>query len=366
MITGSDLFNYFRQRLDTAYTSYLDVTKANRLFRDTQFTCTDKRSLPPDSQKAFDEIAQQIITQRTFSINNNRISTAPLLITGVVSVVGIYTVTTFFPHNLVANDLVTFADIQGAANGLNGLSLNVVSIVSPTVFTVQTGALTVAGTPNTGNVTFAKMVSDYLHLYAVKTKFTQLQDGLTVVSTTGISPITVRLNYRSKFRDGSIMTLSGMTGTTAANGTWYVKQLNSTSYELYTDANLTVASTGGTPYARPQGVVSYVWYNDATPYFSDRKIDRLDSPSAELPKYEFAEKVIKFYPDDLVCSEINLDYIRVPQHFIDVSNNTFDLSLVFPEPYLYYIINSAIKSISVPLRDTTLNALVSNEITEQQ
>lgn len=366
-VTGVTLYRYFQQRMDSAYSGYYDNIKANALFRNTMFVCTDKRGMPPDSQKAFDEIAQQIITQRTFSINNNRISTAPLMITAVASNIGLYIISTFFPHNLLQGDTVTIQDIQGAAGTvLNGNTYTVTNIISATRFAVQTGNLTHAGTPNTGSVTTSKLIGDYLHLYAVKTRFTQLQDGLTVVSTANASPITVRLNNRSRFRDGSIMTLTGMTGTPAANGTWYVKQLNSTIYQLYTDAALTVPSTGGVSYGRPQGAVSQVFYNDATPYFSDRKIDKLDSPSAQLPKYEFAEKVIKFYPDNLVCDEINIDYIRIPQHFIDVADNTFDLSLVYPEPYLYWVIDYAIKSISTPLRDTTLNQMVSSEIIEQQ
>lgn len=361
-ITGQILGQYFDQRYDAAYSGFLDPVKKNRILRNGMFVCTDRRSLDSDSQKAFDEIAQQIITNSTLTINNNRISTAPLLILSVSSAGGLYVVTTFFPHNLAQNDVVTFSDIQGTASLLNGQSVAATNITSPTTFEFTLGSASVSSLPSTGKITFSKLLSDYLHLYNVKCKFTQPLYGLSVVSTAGTSPITIRLGQNSKFRDSSLITLSSMTGTAAANGTWYTKQLNSTVYQLFIDADLQIPSTGGNIYNRPQGSVSITYYQDATPLFSDRKIDKLEQPSVEMPRYEFAEKLIKFYPLDRVCSEINIDYIRIPQVFIDVTDTTFDLSLVYPEPYLYFVVDNTIKLLSTPLRDSLLRQEITSDI----
>lgn len=342
-----------------SYSGYLNNSKANALFKNTMYVATDRKYLSQIDQKTFDEISAQITTESVFTINGNQIFTAPLLLTGVAGVVGTYTITTFFPHNFIQGDLVTFSDIQGAANGLNGLSLNVNSVISSTQFTVLTGALSVASI-NSGKVTSAKMVTDYMHLYAVKCKYSEPVTQ-RIVATSGISPISIRYSNKTQIRTGMQITLSGMLNANA-NGTWYVRQINNTVYDLYTDAALTIPSTGGTTTSAVQGATSILWYEYAKPSFSDRKIDPYEQAQANLPQYESAGKFLKFYPRNLTCSEITMDYIKVPQIFIDVADSTIDLSLYYPDKYLYWIIDQAIKLFSTPLRDPLLRQDINEEL----
>lgn len=364
-MTGQEVKNWFNIKSDYAYTGYLDDVKMNQMFNNAQYVCIDKRYMTLDQQKNFDELLPLIVTQRVFPVNNNQIYTAPIAIASIVRNIGVCIVTTVFPHNVLGGDQVTFQGLIAPYLNLNGATFTVVSIVSTTVFVFSDGTgLNGTTVLNTGSITTSTLIPDYIHLEAVKCKFQDTQYGVSVISTFGVSPINIRFGAKTKFRSGSQITLSGMTGTPLANGTWYVKQINSTLYELYQDEFFQVPSTGGVTYSSPQGVVNYMWYQYAKPYFSDRKIDQFEKPSVMLPKYEMSERFIKFYPQNHPCTEITLDYIRKPQYNIDVTDTSFDLTLIYPERYLFWLIDQTIYLWSLGLRDQLMKGEFEQEVVQ--
>lgn len=365
MLTGRDIDLYFSQKSDISYSAYLDQTKKNRLFKNAMFVCCDKKYLNLEDQKTFDEMAALISTENVFSVNNNKIYTSPLQITNIqfnTPSVNIATITTALPNNLRDGETVTISGVlsnPALTNNINGSF--VATIASATTFTIPYVYVAGTYTPNTGQVTYAEMVSDYMHLYAVKCKYLEPLN-IPVNNSSGVSPISIFFKIKNKIRSGDQIIISGATHNLAMNGTWYVKQISSVGYYLYQDADFLIPSTGGVAYSLPEGTVSKISYEYAKPNFSDRKIDQFNESEVDLPKYETANKLLKFYPTNRSCSEITLDYITVPKVFIDVTDNSTDLSLVYPEKYLYWIIDMSIKLFSTPLRDTLLNQEITQEL----
>lgn len=377
MTTCKTLGQYFFQRVDLAYSGYLDVVKANRVFFAAMTMATNRKYLTLDEQKSFDEIAALINTNAVFQINNNQISTAPLPVVSV-TVAGLFVlVQTFFPHNLNQGDSVVLSNVQGLTTtpGINGNTFIINSLTNNYGFVIPITGGSGTSTLNTGQVTTPKLIADYMHLEAVKCKFTQPLFGSYVIGTSNLSPINIFFPTKQMFRDGSMISLSNMNLLPSANGTFYTKQLNSTGYALYLDPDLQVPSTGGGVTRGSQGNVSMIWYEYAKPYISDRKIDQYEDPTTALPKYETANKVLKFYPQNRICSEITLDYIKKPfllftdqggnQVPIDINDNNLDMELYYPQKYLYWVIDWTIKQFAMPLRDNPLNAEVTADLVEQ-
>lgn len=365
MITGKILDAYFAQRVDVAYSGFLDPVKKNRLFRNTMFVACDKKYLSLEDQKSFDEIAALISTEVIFKVNNNKIYTSPLQIVDITfnsPAIGYAEVKTMLPHNLSNGESVTISGVLSSPALVPNINQTfTATISSQDTFYFPLVYISGIYTKNTGQVVYGELISDYMHLYAVKCRFTD-NLHIPVNISSGSSPITIFFKKKNKVRDGDQITISGMTHNTNANGTWYPKQVSSVGYQLFYDKDFQSPSTGGVGYAFPEGDVSVTTYEYAKPNFSDRKIDPFNTATVELPKYETANKCIKFYPTDKVCDEITLDYVSTPKVFVDVLDDSTDLSLYYPEKYLYFIVDMAIKLMAVPLRDTLLNQEITQEL----
>ncbi len=361
-MTGREIYKLFSEAYDAAFSAYVTTAEANRIFRKVVFIATDKKYLTLSEQKTFDELSPQISTENVFQVNNNKIFTAPLGIVNITFGGGNAIVTTLFPHNLITGDTVIITGTIFTAPTLTIDGTYSVVVTGTSTFTFVFAPPIGIYTQNTGQITFSKLVADYMHITSVKCKYTEPQIGLWITTTTGVSPIAIVFNQRNKFRDKSRIQLSNMTGTPAANGTWYYKQYNTIGGALYQNEDLTIKSTGGTPSPNSQGSVSYIWYNEAKPKFADRSIDPYEEATPDEPQFETADKFIKFYPANRTCTEITLAYIKIPQVFIDCTNVTRDYSLYYPEKYIYFLISVAIRLLSTELRDQLLAVETSTEL----
>ncbi len=371
-MTSADLYKVFQDKIDAVYTSYWSDEQANRFFMNMIYVCTEKKNLTENEQRVFDELANLITTQKTYQVNNNKIGTAPIAITNITSVGLTVTIDTYFDHNLVLGDNVLFTGVQG----LTPFPISatpVTAVISPTRFSiVVVFPLVGAYVAGSGSITHAKMIGDYMHIYAAKTTFVEPQFGLVVNRTNGTSPINIYFNTRNKFRDSSMIQLSNMALTPAANGTYFTKYLNHTGVSLYTDADLQVPSTGGNSTTQPQGNISMIWEEQAKPLFSDEKIDPFEETQGVMPRFETADKFIKFYPLNRKCTQAIIDYIKTPPMLftdiggnkvaIDVRDTVIDLALYYPLKYLYFMVDVAVRIVSTPLRDVLLNQSINQEI----
>lgn len=359
-MTGVEFYATFKNKANASYTSFVDATKANRIFREALIKSTDRKYLTLDEQKTFDEISAIITTEQVFSINNNKIFTAPISITNITFGGGLATFTTLFPHNLVTGDSVTISGVLGLTPNPNGVFT--VIVTSTTTFTIVFVLPIGTYTAGSGQIVFSKLVSDYGHFYSVRCKFTELQIGLYVTNTAGASPIGLTFNQRNKFRNSSVIQLQNMTATPAANGVFYYRKDTNNKGRLYTDEDLTIPSTGGVTSTISQGTINYIWYNEAKEKFADRNIDPYQEATVELPLFETADKFLKFYPANKICSQITLSYFKNLTVFIDARDNTFDLSLVYPEKYQSFIMDIALRIYSIPARDILLTQESNQEV----
>jgi hypothetical protein len=71
----------------------------------------------------------------------------------------------------------------------------------------------------------------------------------TLTNATNATPIVCTTAGSHRLHNGQQITISGVTGNTAANGTFYIKKNTATTFSLYSDANLTTAVAGNGAYA---------------------------------------------------------------------------------------------------------------------
>jgi len=93
---------------------------------------------------------------------------------------------------------------------------------------------------------------------------------------------------------------------------------------------------------------------EASPAFSDRKKGSLSGARKETPKYQTNTTGTN---RELICSpspySAIMDYMMVPQHNIDVANNSTDLLDYYTEKFLYRLMDECVYSVATETRDYT-------------
>lgn len=82
-----------------------------------------------------------------------------------------------------------------------------------------------------------------------------LYAALTVASISNATPIVVGTTGAHNLSTGETVVITGVTGNTAANGVWYISVVNSTSFELFSDAGLTVPAVGNGAWTGSSGTI---------------------------------------------------------------------------------------------------------------
>ncbi len=362
MQTGATLSLYFDQKVSAAYTGYLDNTKKNRLFKDA-FVSLIERTYRADFEiKEWDEITYVTNVAVPVTPVLNILNTAALQIINVtIFSATVFEVTTALPHGLIASEPVVISGVAGSLtmNTANGSFIST-TVISSTKFRITVASATGAYTANTGIVVTPATISDYWHLLAIKCVFNSPLYGITVTDATNRNPIILELNKRSVIRSGSKIVVSGITGNTAANGTFYARVRNDYQLALYSDVNLQVPVIGNGAYISG-GTVSLINENYATALTSKMKIGTLNKPTAQEPYFEIANNLIKIHPLTQPCASATIDYIRVPQVVVDVANAVTDLTLYYPEKFLFALVTEAAKLFANETRDLELLQTSTND-----
>ncbi len=196
-------------------------------------------------------------------------------------------------------------------------------------------------------LTSTGIVNDYLHLLAIKCKFTSPL-YITLSGATNATPIVITVNERSNLRTGDNIEITTVIGNTNANGVFYIKKLSDFKFSLYSDIDLQVPVAGNAAYISG-GTISRVYYKYAKLIRSDNKISTLATPTVDYPRYETVTNLIKIYPAN--CQEVLLDYVTTAAVLIDVSNNTTDLELTYSYQFLQFIITTAASIFSGEVKD---------------
>jgi hypothetical protein len=353
-MTGAEFSAYFQQRIDKAYSTFVPNSEQDRIFKDALYVSIEDKYRQMGDQRDYDAILSVIRTNKIFKVNNNKIHVQPIEITNI-SVLGLtLTVTTEIPHNLETGDTVVLFEVSGLTTTptINGTDFTV-TVVSETVFTFTVTAVGGTYTANTGRIIdhklsgYQKMISDYLHILNVKTRFSYdvvtNYSLLTVTDATNSRPITLTLstsNHNVKTTES--ITVSGIGGNTNANGTFYAKKKNSTKIELYHDIELTRPTLGNGDYIGG-GKIKRVDYSYAAILFPNQKNSVYDMATINDPRYERGDMFLKFYPNTSICDEITVDYISNDVQLIESSNTSVNLENYYPYEFLMYILDKSIK-----------------------
>lgn len=202
-------------------------------------------------------------------------------------------------------------------------------------------------------ITTGTLVTDYEHLLAIKAKFLTSMPGLTVTGATNTTPIILSVNALNVLRTGNSIVVSGVFGNSAANGTHFLKRISRKKFELYSDITLLTPVAGNGNYVSG-GTIQLVNYNYCRKYYSDQKISTLGIPTVDAPKFEITQNLIKIYPLEYSCSEVNMDYIKKSSVFITSTDNVIDLEDTYPVKFLYYVSDVASQLFSESIKDQEL------------
>ena len=361
MTTGLDLSKLFDDKIDNSYSDYVSAPKKQRAFDNAFLRIIENKYRGMDTQKEFDELSELIVIDKEFDINNNRFRTTPAPIFFILF--GATTVITFLAeHNLEPGD--TFR-VQNATFGGNGVAaINIIHEVAPVPasptydpnFSVELVTPIALGTQYdnfTGEAIYDKMLSDYLHLLAMKCRMYTNAAGEDVYRMYNGTPGTIEFFRPIPLRDGErilVTELGANMDLPLVDTEAYVQRVSEFKYKLYSDEHLLtpvqvqgIYSTGT--------VVKEIEYSYGKYYPSDRRISHLGLPTIEEPKYNQSENFFKVFPTEHKCDKVTVDYVSLPAINISVTDTVLDLENFYSQTLLYRLTDEAVKMFYQETRD---------------
>ena len=352
--TGQSLYKYLQQVVGQAYSGYLDTFKADRIFNDALLNALETKYQAQDNQKNKDELSYIFSTNNIITPANNKLIMEPLQVTNVtVFSPTVFEITTFFPHNLTTGDSVTVSGVAGTLTMPTANGTFASTVINATKFQITVASATGVYTANTGKVITPSTITDYWHLLSLKAKFNLPIYDWTVKAASNTAPIVLTISSYNSFRTREKLVISGVVGNTAANGTFYIKVVNSKKIALYSDAALQIPVVGNGIYVSG-GSISRQYYEYTAQYAPESKIGVLNIPTPALPAVDISDNQIKIYPLDVPCLEVEFDYVKVPEKKIVSSDNTTDLTLYYPEKFLLLVVKQAAQLFAEQVRDPEL------------
>lgn len=367
--TGIDLNRIFDAKIDKAYSGFYNSIKKNDLFKEALTKSIEERYRGLDEQKEYDDLSSLIKLNQVFALNNNKIYVTPIHISDISGALT-KTVTTTIPHNVIAGDNVAFSDVQGLTTtpAINGISFAVISATG-TTFTIDVTATSGTYIANSGQIIkvtsssgIDKLIGDYNHLLAVKTKYNQ-QLNCKMIDASNAQPIRIKVDKRNNLKSGDKIEISGIIGNTNANGTYFIKKINSFNFDLYLDKDFLNPITGNGVY---QGISSITrpLYKYVTNLFSNQKISAYEMATIDNPKVERGNQMLQIAPYDYVCSEISIDYISDTIQGIDVADAVVNLEDYYHIDFLYFVLDTAANLFSQRIKDDELYKTSSVELSK--
>lgn len=349
--TGFELGRELDLLVDKPYTTFFDNAKKNRLLTMAFINLREKKYNSLDRQQVYDELTHFLKTEVSKPVRNGRLYTGPIQVVGLVVTPTQIEYEVAVPHDLVVGDLVTIRDVQGVPLA-NVSNVPIVSVSGVKSFVVSVSNAVGVYVPLSGVMTSENMLSDYHHLLSVRCVYSEVRRYSDVkVDCAEGTPIVVRFNRPVDLRTGEQVEISGVTGNTAANGTFYVRKVGLDRYQLFVDENFLVPVASNFPY-NSGGIVRRVIEQYAMPYVSDQKISVFGEATKRYPKFEVAQGFIKFSP---IPSSVVVDYMTTgldtPIVRIDVSDNVTDLELYYPKKFLMRLVNEAADLFHLSVRD---------------
>jgi hypothetical protein len=370
-MTGFDFDKLFDRKTDKAYTGFFNPTKKTALYREALILAIENKYRNLDEQREYDDLSGVTKTNQVYSLlpsQANQIYTQPLAISAITVTSSQLIITTVFPHYLAVGQNMTTSGIQGytTANPING-TFPVLSVTNANTLTLSGSFGSVMGswTAGSGQISFANMISDYRHLLTIKAKFTRPLKALSITNATNATPIVITVSTYNNIRTGEQLQINQVVGNTAANGTFYVQQISSFSFQLFTDKALATPVVGNANYVSG-GIMAKVDYQYASPLVPDRKKDMYSAATSIYPKAETANGMLKIQPFDLSCTEITIDYITTDLVDINPLDSALNLELTYPADFLYYVADTAANLAAKTVRDQELLQTSTTDINNEK
>ena len=110
-MTGQEFDKEFDQKVDKAYSAYLDNTKKERLYKMALYEAIELKYQSGDKQKLYDELAGLIRTNYSVvPVSNELINTNTTIIAIDINATTV-DITTLNPHNLSNGNTVTVTEV---------------------------------------------------------------------------------------------------------------------------------------------------------------------------------------------------------------------------------------------------------------
>jgi len=335
--TGLQFNQDFEQRVDKVYNDYYSPAQLRAFFnRVFQLSITSKYETLT-GQKRYDQLRGLIISQKNVPASSGRVLLQQVNITNYFSN-GAFNLA--YPSNASVGESIRFVlrfsnntgtDARGTIISLSGGTPQ--QIITTTVPAIPPGATLVSGYAET-----AQSVPDYMHLLSFTPGYEFNVSSPVADIEAKPDKVEVLFSYMDSLRDGERVRMSGVVGTTSANGIKYVQQTGYKRYRLFQDEDLTIPTTGNAAYITG-GIVTR--FTETKGFLNTADLlNYIDEPTRQFPMGRITDNALfLFPPKDL--SYVLIDYIRKPPVLIDPENDTTDLTSFYSYEFLQYVIDYA-------------------------
>lgn len=349
--TGVQIFADLKRLTSEYISDAINPAIGNYLLKKGLFQVIEDNYKNLAVQKNKDELGSLIKTEKQFTIYNNGVNVGIVPISSVVIASGTtYTITFLWEHHLGASVAIAISDVLGTVNANGSYSYTAgaptagqYEIVNSTTITVAVVSAIGTYTADTGVMTNANIITDYLHLLTAKIVFEQATK-YTVSDATFASPIVVTINETNNLRTNEKIAISGVVGNTNANATSYIKKKQLKTMALYSNEDLTTAVAGNASYTSG-GILKRVVESYCKPMDSDQKIDYYKA-TVRNPKIETTQKQMMVYPKDKGAATIYMDYITTETKELTVTS-TINYEMFYNRTFLDKVVVKAAKIFSV-------------------
>jgi hypothetical protein len=351
-MTGLDLSLLMDARVDDAYSDFSSDPQKQLLINDAFIRIIeDKYKVVGSSQKELDEVSNFIASGVEVPVRSNRFRVRPFSISAIAYNGTIITFSISTPFNdIIVGDSFTVSNVGGVV-GVN-TTFVATAVTANSVTAVDPGATGVylAGS---GRLTVDSMYSDYLHMLSIKCRMSPKRSGLNVFKMDGDGVTGTLSFYRpSSFRSedmAAIFNPVGMIGV-PASGIVYLQKLNRFNYKLFADQYLTTPIPLTGTYVGGASVKP-ISYRSARYFGPDSDISQLSAPTPEIPGVRLADSFMNVYPESYDCDMVKMDYVKVPEVTIDVTDANTELLNFYTERFLNRVIDEALKLYYERVRD---------------
>ena len=351
--TGLDFKKAWERRVDKSFNDYYpDQTLLGFFVRVLRLGLTEKyKSL--DKQMRYDDLRGMIVRDKSISVTSGKVMLQSISVSGFNPATGV--ITTSYPHNALQGQSLQVS-ITGTASSILGPFV-VVSVPGEFEITIAPQA---TGTFISGFVTTEQTITDYLHLNSLKIEYKRRSNIQinNIISTPSFIKFTT--STYCKLRSKERVFIEGVVGATNANGSFYVKQVGTKQYQLFSDSTLETPVVGNNHYISG----GTIYFYEITDYLFQDKPDQIlayDRPTEIFPRWKFSENSIVVEPSTYAQS-IVFNYLKIPPFIIDPEDNSLDLLLFIPQEMIEFLVDYGAQLFDLETKDWNSLGPDSNQV----